>query len=276
MKDTAHILADKRLKRFEKELIGIYKQALKEIEKEIRKKSDKFLMSENPSIRDVNKYLDRLDSLFKKLTVELSNADKKAISILKNDLKEIGIENLDFAQEMINKQLKDVGVDLTYTLFNNETLKNIIQGSVFTNLAIDEFTDKAFIYNSLKREFATAMLKGESVSKIANRIQNILKTNKDRAILIARTEVTRVENEGRYSVFENAKKEGIKLKKKWIATMDSRTRKSHSGIDGEVRDLDDVFSNGCEFPGDPRGGAAEVCNCRCSFVAVLEGYDEQK
>ena len=52
--------------------------------------------------------------------------------------------------------------------------------------------------------------------------------------------------------------------KQWDAAMDKRTRDSHARVDGEIRELDEKFSNGLRFPGDPLGSAAEVVNCRCT------------
>lgn len=37
-------------------------------------------------------------------------------------------------------------------------------------------------------------------------------------------------------------------------------------MDGEVKELDEAFSNGLMFPGDPDGPAEEVCNCRCALL----------
>lgn len=57
---------------------------------------------------------------------------------------------------------------------------------------------------------------------------------------------------------------GADVLKQWDATLDGRTRESHRRVDGEIRELDEKFSNGLMFPGDPSGGAAEVVNCRCT------------
>lgn len=51
--------------------------------------------------------------------------------------------------------------------------------------------------------------------------------------------------------------------KQWDAALDSRTRLSHAKVDGEVKELEETFSNGLLYPGDPSGSAAEVINCRC-------------
>ena len=44
------------------------------------------------------------------------------------------------------------------------------------------------------------------------------------------------------------------------------TRPSHRQVDGEIRELDEEFSNGLQFPGDPHGAAEEVCGCRCALL----------
>ena len=54
--------------------------------------------------------------------------------------------------------------------------------------------------------------------------------------------------------------------KQWDATLDGKTRESHSQVNGEIRELDKPFSNGLMYHGDPSGGAAEVVNCRCALL----------
>ena len=61
-----------------------------------------------------------------------------------------------------------------------------------------------------------------------------------------------------------AKAKGADIVKQWDAVLDGRTRDSHRRVDGEIRELDEKFSNGLMFPGDPSGSAAEVINCRCT------------
>lgn len=47
---------------------------------------------------------------------------------------------------------------------------------------------------------------------------------------------------------------------------DGKTSESHQKVDGEIREIDEKFSNDLMFPGAPSGGAAEVVNCRCSLL----------
>ncbi|WP_285189935.1 phage portal protein [Rhodococcus sp. MEB041] len=56
--------------------------------------------------------------------------------------------------------------------------------------------------------------------------------------------------------------------KTWI--VNSRNpRSSHAYMDGETVGIDDVFSNGMTWPGDPVGGADEVAGCQCSIEITL-------
>lgn len=85
-----------------------------------------------------------------------------------------------------------------------------------------------------------------------------------RARLIARTETVRATN---IAQMMQAVQSPFKMKKMWLAVDDNRTRYTHkhgTGVDGEVRDLTEPYSNGGQFPGDPRLDASEVCNCRCT------------
>lgn len=94
--------------------------------------------------------------------------------------------------------------------------------------------------------------------------------NMKMAIRAARTSVTAAQNAGRIDGYSAAEKMGIKLKKQWMATLDSRTRHSHAMLDGVAIENDKTFDNGCRYPGDPNGSPEEVYNCRCTLIAVLD------
>lgn len=73
--------------------------------------------------------------------------------------------------------------------------------------------------------------------------------------------------------YNRAENMGIKLKKQWMATLDGRTRHSHRKLDGEMRELNEPFSNGCNFPADPNGLPGEVYNCRCTMISQIAGFE---
>lgn len=93
---------------------------------------------------------------------------------------------------------------------------------------------------------------------------NVSKAPLSRAKTITRTEGHRIQNTASRNAALEARAHGADLLKKWDASLDGRTRDSHRQVDGEIKELDEKFSNGLMFPGDPNGGAAEVVNCRCT------------
>lgn len=51
-------------------------------------------------------------------------------------------------------------------------------------------------------------------------------------------------------------------------TTSSKPRKTHARMNGETVALDEKFSNGLMWPGDPEGDANEVAECRCSLTII--------
>jgi len=110
---------------------------------------------------------------------------------------------------------------------------------------------------------------GKSVNLIAEDIWS--STNQDinfkRAVRIARTEVHAASNTATQAAVESTGLTG--LTREWIAMADERVRSSHRKAHGQVRGMDEAFDvNGEElqFPGDPKGSAGNVINCRCILI----------
>jgi len=65
------------------------------------------------------------------------------------------------------------------------------------------------------------------------------------------------------------------LQKQWVSVTDDRTRSKHAALNGTIIPIDDDFVVPTDFgtalmdrPGDSRGGAANVVNCRCVLLYV--------
>lgn len=91
-----------------------------------------------------------------------------------------------------------------------------------------------------------------------------------RALTIARTEVLGAASYGQ----EVSISLSGASKKEWVSSRDSETRESHAELDGEQINVDDTFSNGCRFPGDPLATPDEIINCRCALIAVDDNDEE--
>jgi hypothetical protein len=96
-----------------------------------------------------------------------------------------------------------------------------------------------------------------------------------RAEAIVRTEMTRMHNLGHDSQQRVLARNVPGLTKRWQATGDRRTRRSHLAAHrrtfNEPIPIDALFKVGnakLRFPGDPRGPAKETIYCRCRVLTV--------
>ena len=89
---------------------------------------------------------------------------------------------------------------------------------------------------------------------------------------IASTEMGRTEN---FGMNEGYKQNEFVQSKGWLCSMLPTSREDHVDADGQEVGIDEDFMippNGGEamaYPGDPRGSAGEVINCRCSTYPVV-------
>jgi len=117
---------------------------------------------------------------------------------------------------------------------------------------------------SVKKRIETAIKQGRLPSDILLDIKREIRKHKNIFLRISRTLVTQYENMARYEAMNFV---GVKHKR-WITQRDKRVRDSHKRLDGETRPIDDRFSNGLLYPGDPDGDVSERANCRCFIQAV--------
>lgn len=137
------------------------------------------------------------------------------------------------------------------------------------------------VYALIVREIETGTALGESIPDISARVQTVLTATGSeywpaRARTVARTETLGAVNAGAYAgAIRDAETRGDPAPfKVWLATEDARTRPTHNEADGQRTLLTSPFIVGgaqLRFPGDPRGPANEVINCRCTLLPVTLG-----
>lgn len=184
--------------------------------------------------------------------------------------------NRNYAAYTIEQVSGSVGFDL----WDEQTVKRLIKEQPELmpyyppERALKRGIDLAWGKKQITASVTSSILQGKGIKGMADDLQRrITDMSRDSAIRTARTAVTGAQNAGRMDSYTAAEKMGIELKKEWIATLDGRTRHSHAMLDGEKQDNDKPFSNGCMFPGDPSGPAAEIYNCRCTLIAAVDGVD---
>lgn len=157
------------------------------------------------------------------------------------------------------------GVPLVIPVDQAAAVKAVLTDSKVSNglynaLGVNVKKLKKTITQEISRGIASSL----PYSDIARNISSVSKAPLSRAKTIARTEGHRIQQTSARDAQYAAKKKGADVVKMWDAALDGRTRDSHARVDGEIRELDEKFSNGLKYPGDPSGGAAEVVNCRCT------------
>ena len=140
---------------------------------------------------------------------------------------------------------------------------------------LDVPKDMEWNTKKINAELLQGINNGESIDKIAKRLERVTDMNEAAAIRNARTMVTSFENLGRFDSLKDCERRGIDINKTWLNTHDEKTRDTHAdyplGVGGESVPLKKKFSNGLEYPGDPAGPPAEVYNCRCSLSHEIKG-----
>ena len=138
---------------------------------------------------------------------------------------------------------------------------NISEG-LYKKLGVDTLKLKKAIASEITRGIATNM----AYQDIARNVDNVAKAGYSNAVRIARTEGHRIQQAANMDAQRKAKAVGASVVKEWSAALDGRTRPEHRKMDGEIKDIEEKFSNGLMFPGDPSGKASEVINCRCTSL----------
>ncbi len=163
--------------------------------------------------------------------------------------------------------LQGQGIPLIFPIDQKQVTQAIVNDSklskrLYTRLGedVDELKKK------VRMELSRGISQAYSYEQIAKNIRNQTKIGFNRSMRIARTEGHRVSQQATYDSQTKAKDAGADIVKQWDSTLDTRTRDSHVAVDGEIRELDEKFSNGLRYPGDSSGAASEVVNCRCVLL----------
>lgn len=292
--DKARKETDKRLAKMESELTKIYQKsakgiyekwqkymdnAAKKIEKLQKGYDDAKLSGDKDKIVEAGKILgiakrnitlqsSHYKAMLAEITKHLAEVNQTATAYLNKSIPDIYALNYN----AISGDAAEVGVK--FGLVDAHTVKRlVIDGDIkLPYKKLDIPKDMRWNTKQLNSAVLQGILQGDSMQKIAKRILPIVDNNANAAIRNARTMVTGAECAGRNDSYRELESRGIVLKKVWIATPDDRTRESHLELDGEEVDVNEAFSNGCMYPGDPNGDPSEVYNCRCSIRTHIIGF----
>lgn len=295
--DLGHKLTDKELAKLERRIAKLYCEAGKELQETIDayfeqfKKRDEEMKALIGTVQNGKEWTEadykqwrlnqigrgeRYQAMRDKVAHRVTDANAVAVSYTNDATPGIYSLNRNYAAYTIEQVAGNVGFDL----WDEQTVKRLMVEQ--TDLmpyyppkrALKRGIDLAYGKKQITASVTSSILQGKSIKHMADDLQKRITTmSRDSAIRTARTAVTGAQNAGRMDSYAAAEKMGIKLEKRWLATLDARTRHSHAMLDGEQVAQDKKFSNGCRFPGDPQGPPWEIYNCRCTLIAAVEGVD---
>lgn len=166
------------------------------------------------------------------------------------------------------------GIPLAFPLDQEAMVRAVqldskISTGLYTHLGEDVAMLKKHITAQVSRGIASSMTFAQIAQQLSTKMVGQYKNpggSLYNAMRIARTEGHRIQCQAGMDACYKAKEKGADVVKQWDSTLDGKTRSSHVAVDGQIRELDEKFSNGLMFPGDPSGGAAEVIHCRCALL----------
>lgn len=296
MTDAGVKETDELLKNLEERIRKEYGQANREVSRKLNDYMSKFAKQDREhrrafergeiSLKEYNdwrvgKYAvgKRWEAMRDEIAHDYHNANKLARHMVKGEAINAYAINHNYETFKMEKGLR---VDSSFTLYDRSTvarlmIKNpsLLKGAREGSKAEENKAEnKDLRWNNTKVNSAIiqGILQGEGVKDVAKRLSKVCKMNEGAAIRYARTAVTSAQNSGRLDSLRRSADLGIEAYKVWMATLDDRTRPSHRDMDGEEAEIEEEFSNGLMYPGDPDGDADEVWNCRCSMTGDYKGY----
>ena len=296
--DQATASAEKRV---QKQLVTIYRNAQKEMREQMKDFQARFARKDQEKRAKLKageitqeqydswKRMQVLQSDIWRQKVEqatktLEDANRQALRVINGEKMDVFAENANYEAYRISKE---TGIGYGFSLYDKDTVGKLIreQPELMPRKVIDGKKDRAWNQKKISNAVAQSIIQGDSLPEMTERIARVTAHENDAAMTrYAATAMTSAQNAGRMETMQRAKGMGIKVKKKWIATLDMRTRDSHAELDGQVVDVDEPFITHNRdgslaeimFPGDPMADGEQVWNCRCTMGYVYEEYPDEE
>jgi SPP1 gp7 family putative phage head morphogenesis protein len=202
-------------------------------------------------------------------------ANEQANAIVEGQKRAVFTENMAFQAYEIEHGL---GMELSFSIYDSAAVTRLLreQPELLPRRIINGIKDMAWNRTKIANCIIQGIIQGESIPTIAQRIaRETSSSNMHAMIRYARTAMTGAQNAGRMEMLREAQQMGIDVKKKWLATLDGRTRDAHRALDGQVQEVEKPFKSelgDIMYPGDFQAHPANVYNCRCTLVYEYPKY----
>ena len=238
--------------------------------KELRKVYEEALKSVNKKIKGLLKHPEMQSKIYQR---KYQEALKKQIEEILDKMDEYTTIN-EFLEKCYETgwigtmyDIYQQGIPITHPIDQEQvvhalTKETKLKDGLYNRLGYN----KKQLAKEINQEISKGIAMAMSFADVARNIEDRFGINIKKSYTIARTEGHRVMTTASYHAMKSAVEIGCNVVKQWDSALDGRTRDSHRMVDGEIREIDELFSNGLLYPSDPNGQASEVINCRCALL----------
>lgn len=285
---------DKELEALEQRIAQVFKDAEKDLDKEVKDYFAKFVLrdKEMQQLANAGEITqqelqmwrltqmgrgERFEKLRDKVAERYTQANEVANAYVNDATPSIYSLNRNYEAYTIEKAVGSCD----FTLWDESTVRRLLveQPDIMPYYpkarALDRGIDLAYGKSQITKHVTSGIIRGLAPGKIANELMSsVTGMNRDSAVRAARTGITTAQNAGRMDSYVAAEKMGIQIRRKWMCTKDSRTRFDHGMADGQIvvgtKKPFDVGGYKMMFPGDKSMGAPghQIYNCRCTTRTV--------
>lgn len=239
-----------------------YNQAFSEIEKELIYFGDKYGVNGKLNRNQSTKY-DRDKTLEKSIIAILG-----AVTIMNSQtIGAYAATQYEFnftAQKEIIEQVAKRPVSYYF-----KKRKDIIDELITGLDRVSLLDNNQQLKNKVARAIQQGITQGKTVRQTSKLVQLQMNSNAKDATRIVTTETGKAIGAGQFDSMQGAISRGIDLKKQWKQNWSLHPRETHARLDGEIRDVNEPFSNGLMYPVDPTGDPSETINCHCTMVEII-------
>ena len=287
-------LTDRELEALERRIAEVFKQAEKDLDKDVKEYFAKFKLrdKEMQALVDAGEMTkaeyqqwrltqigrgQRFEALRDKVAERYTRANEVANAYVNDMTPSIYSLNRNYEAYQIERAVGSCD----FTMWDESTVRRLLveQPDIMPyypqSRALNRGIDLAYGKSQITKHVTSGIIRGLPPGKIANELMSSITTmNRDSAVRAARTGITAAQNAGRMDSYVAAEKMGIRIRRKWVCTKDSRTRLDHGLADGQiVEGTKKPFIVGgykMMFPGDKSLNAPghEIYNCRCTTRTV--------
>ena len=286
---------DHREKILDARIKGVYIKARKELEKSLAdfvKQKDRMSKAKLTMVNDGKMSIDEYKEWLRRAvfrqqqweqkvehcTRMISESNNKALAIIRGEQYNVYTEGANHQAYEVEKRAH-FQPDISFEIYDMGTVEKLIEKkpALLPPKKINGKKDRAWNQGIISNCVTEGIIQGESIDKIAARIARETQRQNDASMVrYARTALTAAQNAGRIDTMTRTKDMGIRVKKKWLATLDRKTRHSHQILDGQEEEINRPFKSilgKIMYPGDPEAEPGDVYNCRCTLEYVYPDFE---